>query len=153
MYLRILSSRIFEDELSKICSHSSGKGIKRQVFGVKAENHTIKRKGKIETAQLGERKEENQFIFCLLSDSFCGNVFKNPARYIKVKYPFFKYMSNNGGFKQTPDPVTFWGGIQQPLQLVRLLQLASTFVFWGVEPQDDWQQFTVGSAAKKVPCA
>lgn len=49
-------------------------------------------------------------MFCLLSDSFCGNVFKNPARYAEVKYPFLKYMSNNGGFKQTPDPVTFLGG-------------------------------------------
>lgn len=48
MYLRILSSRIFEDEPSKICSHLSGKGIKGRFFGVKAENHTNKRKGKEE---------------------------------------------------------------------------------------------------------
>ena len=108
MYLRILSSRIFEDEPSKICSHSSGKGIKGRFFGLREQITLIK--GKIETAQLGERKEENYFIFCLLSDSFCGNVFKNPARYAKVKYPFLNYMSNNGSFNQTPDPVTFLGG-------------------------------------------
>ena len=72
------------------------------------------------------------------------NVFKNPARYAKVKCPFLKYMSNNGSFNQTPDPLTFFfGGGGGDL-------VAHTFVFWGAEPQDDWQQFTVQEKSFKA---
>ena len=56
-------------------------------------------------------------------------------------------MSNNGSFNQTPDPLTFWGDL-----------VVHTFVFWGTEPQDDWQQFTVQEKSfkallpKNIPC-
>ena len=46
MYLRILSSRIFEDELSKICSHSSGKGIKGRFLGLRQKITLLKGKEK-----------------------------------------------------------------------------------------------------------
>ena len=62
MYLRVLTSRTFEDEPSKICSHLSGKGIKGRFFGLRQKITLLRgkeMKGKIERAELGERKEEN----------------------------------------------------------------------------------------------
>ena len=50
MYLHILSSWIFEDEPSKICSHLSGKGIKGRFFELRQKITLIKGK---------ERKNRN----------------------------------------------------------------------------------------------
>ena len=46
MYLRILSSWIFEDEPSKICSHLRGKGVKGRFFGLMQKITLLKGKEK-----------------------------------------------------------------------------------------------------------
>ena len=98
---------------------------------------------------------------------FGGNVFKNPARYTKLKYPFLRYMYNNGGVKQTPDPLTLffwsvcvgWGGGGDFVACVtgRITIVAGKyFCILGAERRlaatHHSGKIAHGSAAKKVSC-
>lgn len=94
---------------------------------------------------------------------FGGYVFKNPARYTKVKYPFLRYMYNNGGVKQTPDPVTLFfleggGGDFVACVTGRITIVAGKyFCVLGAERRlaatHHLGKIVHGSAAKKVSCA
>ena len=76
----------------------------------------------------------------------------------QVKYPFLKYMSNNGGFKQTPDPVTFWGDLVASVA-GRITLAGKYFCVLGgratrwLAANHHSGKILQGSAAKKVPRA
>lgn len=65
MYLRIFSSRNFEDEPSKICSHSSGKGIKGRFFGLREKITLIKGKERKNRNSSARREEGGELLYIL----------------------------------------------------------------------------------------
>ena len=65
MYLRILSSRIFEDEPRKICSHLSGKGVKGRFFGLRQKITLIKGKEGKNRNSSARRKEGGELVYIL----------------------------------------------------------------------------------------
>ena len=100
------SSRFFENQPNEICGDLSKKGSKDRFCGRdKLQNHANEVKGKEKNKERGGRKEEKRktamvallvFIMATLEiwpkktggrkGPFDVNVFKNPARNVKMKY-------------------------------------------------------------------